>query len=46
MCGIFGIVGPKIDEAHLKKATNLLAPADQTIRAFSSMKAFAWAIAG
>ncbi len=25
MCGIFGIVGPKIDEAHLKKATNLLA---------------------
>jgi len=25
MCGIFGIVGSKIDEAHLKKATNLLA---------------------
>jgi len=25
MCGIFGIVGPKIDEAHLNKATNLLA---------------------
>lgn len=25
MCGIFGIVGHKIDEAHLKKATDLLA---------------------
>lgn len=25
MCGIFGIVGNKIDEAHLKKATNMLA---------------------
>ena len=25
MCGIFGIVGSKIDEAHLKKATDLMA---------------------
>jgi len=25
MCGIFGIVGSKIDDAHLKKATDLLA---------------------
>jgi asparagine synthase (glutamine-hydrolysing) len=25
MCGIFGIVGKKIDEAHLKKATDLMA---------------------